>query len=290
MPHRPHGWGTSRQLGRDDRTCPTPNLQGMTTHNIGTPQRVPVEELNLHPQNPRQGDTQAIKDSMLANGVFNPLVVNKGDKTGRPMEVLAGNHRLKALRELAEEHPDDPAWGEVDVYLVDVDEERATKILLSDNRTSDFGTYDDKLLLEMLETVDHDLDGTGYDYDNLEDLMALNSDASDTLRDFVNNVQDDEEEASQGDEEGSETEPASATTNLQYEEYLAITFSVTAEERNRIRIALNHIKTQHELETQAQALVWLIEHGSGLNVDNLVEESANTINAHVADDTITGGK
>lgn len=263
-----------------------------STHNIGTPQRVPLTDLNLHPQNPRQGDTQAIKDSMLANGVFNPLVVNKGDKTGRPMEVLAGNHRLKALRELAAEHPDDNAWGEVDVYLVDVDEERATKILLSDNRTSDFGTYDDKLLLEMLETIDHDLDGSGYGYDNLEDLMALNSDASDTLRDFVNNVQDDEEEESsaQGGEEDSETEPASATTNLQYEEYLAITFSVTAEERNRIRIALNHIKTQHELETQAQALVWLIEHGSGLNVDNLVEESANTINAHVADDTITGGK
>ncbi|MDK6596570.1 hypothetical protein QP291_26290, partial [Escherichia coli] len=83
-----------------------------------------------------------------------------------------------------------------------------------------------------------------------EDLMALNSDASETLRDFVNNVQDDEEEASQGDEEGSETESPAATTSLQYEEYLAITFSVTAEERNRIRIALNHIKAEQELETQ----------------------------------------
>lgn len=143
------------------------------TANIGTPKRVPLTDLNLYHKNPRVGDTQAIKDSMLANGVFNPLVVNKGDKTGRPMEVLAGNHRLKALRELAAEHPDDPAWGEVDVYLVDVDEERATKILLSDNRTSDLGAYDNALLLEMLETIDHDLDGTGYDYEILEDLNAL---------------------------------------------------------------------------------------------------------------------
>lgn len=140
------------------------------TANIGKPERVPLTELNLHHKNPRRGDVDAIMGSMVANGVYNPLTVNRGTYTGRPNEVLAGNHRLKAMRRLAEEHPDDPRWQTVDVWVVDVDEERATKILLSDNRTSDLGSYDEEELLGLLDTVDYDLDGTGYDYDDLEGL------------------------------------------------------------------------------------------------------------------------
>lgn len=143
------------------------------TANIGTPERVPLTDLNLHHKNPRQGDVDAIMGSMVANGVYNPLTVNRGTYTGRPNEVLAGNHRLKAMRRLAEQHPDDPRWQTVDVWMVDVDEERATRILLSDNRTSDLGTYDDEQLLGLLDTVDHDLDGTGYDYGDVDDLRAL---------------------------------------------------------------------------------------------------------------------
>ena len=143
------------------------------TANIGKPERIPLTELNLHHKNPRQGDVDAIMGSMVANGVYNPLTVNRGTHTGRPNEVLAGNHRLKAMRRLAEQHPDDPRWQTVDVWMVDVDEDRATRILLSDNRTSDLGTYDEKELLGLLDTVDHDLDGTGYDYGDVDDLRAL---------------------------------------------------------------------------------------------------------------------
>ncbi|MDK8898132.1 ParB N-terminal domain-containing protein [Corynebacterium sp. MSK004] len=143
------------------------------TANIGKPERVPLTELNLHHKNPRRGDVDAIMGSMVANGVYNPLTVNRGTYTGRPNEVLAGNHRLKAMRRLAEEHPDDPRWQTVDVWVVDVDEERATKILLSDNRTSDLGSYDEEELLGLLDTVDYDLDGTGYDYDDLEELSTV---------------------------------------------------------------------------------------------------------------------
>ncbi|OFP16018.1 hypothetical protein HMPREF2998_00605 [Corynebacterium sp. HMSC065A05] len=126
----------------------------------------------------------AIKGSLLVNGNFRPIVVNRGERTGRPWEVLAGNHTLMATRALAEEHPDDPRWHTIDCWVVDVDEERATKIVLADNRTGDLGGYDDEVLAGLLETVDHDLDGTGYDYDDLAELLEAatelpNDDADD---------------------------------------------------------------------------------------------------------------
>lgn len=140
------------------------------TRNIGEPQTLPITDLNLHHKNARIGDVDTIKGSMVANGVYKPIVVNKGTHTGRPNEVLAGNHSLKAMRQLAEENPTDPRWQNIAVWLVDVDDERATRILLADNATADKGTYDQAGLLELLEAVDHDLDGTGYNYDELDTI------------------------------------------------------------------------------------------------------------------------
>lgn len=130
------------------------------TANIGTPERVPLTDLNLYHKNPRVGDTQAIKGSIVANGIFRPVVVNKGTYTDKPNEILAGNHTVKAIRELAEEHPDDARWQHVDVWMVDVDAERAARIVLADNRTADLGSYDNEELLGLLDMMDGDLDGT----------------------------------------------------------------------------------------------------------------------------------
>jgi len=47
--------------------------------------------------------------------------------------------------------------------------------LLADNRTSDLATYDDEVLVQLLEAAaaDDDLIGTGYDGDDLDDLLAV---------------------------------------------------------------------------------------------------------------------
>jgi len=42
---------------------------------------VPVAELELHPDNPRQGDLEAIKESLRAHGAYRPLVACR--RTGR---------------------------------------------------------------------------------------------------------------------------------------------------------------------------------------------------------------
>src|SRR5829696_4773515 len=106
-------------------------------------------EVHPRPRNPRRGNVAAIKQSLELNGQYRPIVVNR-----RSMEVLAGNHTVLAARELG--------WEEIAATLVDVDEERARRILLVDNRTNDLAGYDTAELVALLQELDG-LEGTGYD-------------------------------------------------------------------------------------------------------------------------------
>lgn len=122
---------------------------------------IPVVDLRTFHKNPRQGDVGAIKQSLLVSGQYKPIVINAGTHTGRPNEVLAGNHTLMAARDLG--------WESVAAVTVDVDDDQCGRIVAADNRTADLGGYDERLLAELLTDLP-DLDGTGY---NLEDLEAL---------------------------------------------------------------------------------------------------------------------
>lgn len=128
-------------------------------------------ELALFHKNPRIGDVDAIAASLRANGQYKPVVVNRGTHTGRKMEVLAGNHTVKAFRQLAEDYPSDDRWQTVDAWVIDVDDDRAGRIVAADNRTSDLGGFDDDTLLSLLSDLS-DLEGTGYVQDDLDDLSA----------------------------------------------------------------------------------------------------------------------
>jgi DNA methylase/ParB-like nuclease domain len=123
---------------------------------------VPISSVHVSARNPRRGDVAAIKASLVANHQFQPVIVNR--RTG---EVLAGNHRVLAARELG--------WKEIAVCFVDVSDERALRIMLADNRTSDLAGYDAEALIALLSEVDGDLVGTGYsrgDVDALLDSVA----------------------------------------------------------------------------------------------------------------------
>jgi len=129
--------------------------------NDGASEMVPVGKLKLHPRNVNQGDLGRIDESVEENGFYGALVVQKS--TGH---VLVGNHRLKAARA--------KKIKQVPVIYVDVDDDRAMRILLADNRTARLG-YDDEaalkdVLTEMATTTG--LQGTGYDGDDLDELIA----------------------------------------------------------------------------------------------------------------------
>lgn len=130
-------------------------------------QKTPIKNLNLYKNNPRTSNIHAIKQSIINNGQFRPPIVNKGTYTGRPNEILGGNHFVQACRELA---PDHPELETIDTYVIDVDDDQAKRIVLADNRTADLGDYDNELLMELLAEVP-DLTGTGYTDDDVNMLM-----------------------------------------------------------------------------------------------------------------------
>lgn len=128
-----------------------------------TVQQVPVSSLALLPGNPREGDIGAVAESMRVNGVYQPIIVNEGTLTGRPLEVIAGNHRAQAAQQLGHET--------IPAIILDLTDEAAARLALADNRTSDLATQDTDALALMLQQLP-DLLGTGYDGDDLDQLLA----------------------------------------------------------------------------------------------------------------------
>lgn len=124
-------------------------------------ERMPVDTLHTFGGNPRKGDVGQIARSLEKHGQYRPIVVNAGTVTGRPREVLAGNHTLMAARSLG--------WPSIDACVVDVDDDTAKSIVAADNRLADLGGYDDAALFELLDSLE-DLGGTGYGISELEKL------------------------------------------------------------------------------------------------------------------------
>jgi hypothetical protein len=174
----PHSPATGPATPGVPDTTPAPRSARHGHHNgphdgppaTGTPrvvdqryEMVPVDGLRLHPENPRRGRLDVIGESIAANGFWGAVVAQRS--TGY---VLAGNHRLRAA--LA------AGIDELPVVWVDVDDDRARRILLADNRTADLAVNDNAALLALLEGValtPAALAGTGYDPDTMEDLRAM---------------------------------------------------------------------------------------------------------------------
>lgn len=208
------------------------------THNIGTPTTTTPEQLNYFHKNPRTGNVTAIQQSIQENGVYKPIIVNKGTHTGRPNEVLAGNHTLKAIRTLAAENPNDEQYQNIDIWLVDVDDTTATKIVLADNKTADLGTYDQQLLADLLQTVDDNLDGTGYTYEDL-----------DTINQLIQTLDE-------------EPDWADAFSNMPQDEPSSFTrsFNLTKEQADIVDSAIDYARTQQdnvEGNANGAALHWI---------------------------------
>ncbi|MFE9742939.1 DUF4417 domain-containing protein [Streptomyces sp. NPDC006477] len=144
-----------------------------------------VKSLNPYYRNPRVGDVEKVAESLGENGQFKPIVVNTGEKTGRPREILGGNHTWLASRKLG--------WKEIFVAWVNVDEVEAKKIVLADNGTSDGSTYDDSILTELLAGIKDagaSLIGTTYTDDTLNSLIKTSEKSTNSDVDKIEDASD----------------------------------------------------------------------------------------------------
>jgi len=143
------------------------NRANFTPPTVGTLLRQRYEEvdphtLTLHPENANQGDIGEIMTSIATTGFFGALLAQESSRV-----VCAGNHRLPAVINLG--------MPKVPVIFLDVDDAMALRILVSDNRLARLGFNDQDamvILLQQIAVGPHGLEGTGYDGDDLDAMLA----------------------------------------------------------------------------------------------------------------------
>ena len=135
----------------------------------------PIDKLIDYARNPRNNDGAV--DRMCSNirefGFLVPVVA-KGDGS-----VVDGHLRLKAARKMGMET--------VPVVLADnLSEAQIKAFRLAVNKSSEWATWDDELLkleLQELEEMEFDMELTGFDEDELSELMSDDNANSEGLTD-----------------------------------------------------------------------------------------------------------
>jgi len=142
-----------------------------TTQHI---QLVPLASLSEWPGNYRRGAVDAIATSLSRFGFNGAMRVRGGT-------VYAGNHVLKALRELKTQEEKPPSGvierdGDWQVPIINIDhlsEEEATAFAIADNRTSELGSNDNEILSKLLADL------------RISDLMAFTAYNDDDLAEML---------------------------------------------------------------------------------------------------------
>jgi DNA modification methylase len=128
--------------------------------------KMPVAEIDPAFYNPRKdlksGDSEyeKLKKSIQEFDLVEPLIWNK--RTGR---LVGGHQRLKVLQELG--------YSEIEVSVVDLPEDREKALNVALNKIQGDWDYEKlKDLLQELDTGEFDLELTGFDMEEIEDLIA----------------------------------------------------------------------------------------------------------------------
>ena len=125
--------------------------------------KLKVKDLRYAPYNPRKISDEMLeklKRSIKEFGYVEPIIVNQ-----RNMQVVGGNQRLKVLEDLEIE--------EVEAVIVDLDDAKEKTLNISLNKiTGEWDYIKLKDLLEELDTGTGDIELTGFNMEEIEQLMT----------------------------------------------------------------------------------------------------------------------
>jgi hypothetical protein len=191
-------------------------------------ENVDIGLLQTHPRNVRKGNVEAIKESLKAHGQYRPILAQKS--TGH---IIGGNHTFLAANQLG--------WSRIDVLWLDVDDDQAMRIMLVDNRTTDLAVTDESALLELLQLLNDtgDMSGTGYDDEDLEDLIFKIEGSLGTITDAVSSTE-------------------------RFDDYLArgvksIVLPFPAAEYEELLPLLTDLRQSHDVESNSQLFATLVK-------------------------------
>lgn len=125
------------------------------------PLLIPIDSVEPWPGNYREHDIGAITESLQRFGQQKPIVVQESS-----MRIVAGNGQWLGAKALGAE--------EIAANVVEISDDEAEAFLVADNRTSERGRNQEDKLADLLAKVAKrgQLAGTGYDGDDVDDLLA----------------------------------------------------------------------------------------------------------------------
>ena len=130
-------------------------------------EKVKLSDLNSPDWNPRyitDEDFKKLKNSLETFGYVDPIIVNKHN-----MNIVGGNQRYQALKKLG--------WEEVDVVFIDepdLNREKALNVALN-KISGDWDTEKLNILMEELKLNDYDISFTGFEEDEITELIGNES-------------------------------------------------------------------------------------------------------------------
>ena len=128
-------------------------------------QKIQIDELKPAEYNPRldlqpsDKEYQKIKRSIEEFGYVDPVIVNKD------LTVIGGHQRIKALKDLG--------YTDIDCVVIDIDKTREKALNVALNKIS--GNWELTKLKDLLEELDNgefDIEITGFDMEEIENLMV----------------------------------------------------------------------------------------------------------------------
>jgi hypothetical protein len=145
---------------------------------------VPISDLKPHPGNPRKHPDKAIDrlvKSIKEYGWTNPILVSQDNY------ILAGHARLKAAEKAGLE--------KIPVIYLPLSGDIALAYMIADNKLQDLTEWDFPKLKDLLVEIDtgaFDIEVTGFDQIEIEDLLNYNvtSDRSDRDKRFQDGLKD----------------------------------------------------------------------------------------------------
>lgn len=124
--------------------------------------KVPIGDIHTHPENANNGDTEAIVESMVRDGIYRTVYYSRA--TGN---IVAGNHTYLAQVSEGATH--------VPAIPLDLDYEGELRVLAKDNQIARMAWMDPGLELALVKKIaatPQGLLGTGYPDGWLEKALA----------------------------------------------------------------------------------------------------------------------
>lgn len=151
-----------------------------------------INELKYANYNPRKKLTpddkeyQKIKNSIEEFGYVEPIIINK-DNT-----IIGGHQRLTVLKDLG--------YEEVDVIQIDIDKTKEKALNIALNKIT--GEWDYAMLGDLLldlDSLNYDLEFTGFDLDEIENILAPIGEEKEVVEDDFDCTPLEEPKAKYGD-------------------------------------------------------------------------------------------